>query len=66
MAETKKPASFTPVRLSVEDVQILGTFFKQLLAENPVVKISIIAAGIGGALEGLRIVWLAIRYLARF
>jgi hypothetical protein len=41
-------------------------FFKELLAENPLVKASIIAAGIGGALGGLHIIWLAIRYLAKF
>jgi hypothetical protein len=44
----------------------MAEFFKNLLAENPVVRASIIAAGIGGALEALHIIWLAIRYLAKF
>ncbi len=44
----------------------MAEFFKEFLAENRLVRVSIIAAGIGGALEGLRIVWLAIRYLAKF
>jgi len=44
----------------------MAEFFKKLLADNPLVKASIIAAGIGGTLEGLHIVWLLIRYLAKF
>ncbi len=44
----------------------MAEFFKKLLADNPLVRWSIIAAGIGGLLEALRIVWLAIRYLAKF
>jgi hypothetical protein len=66
MADTKKPASFTPASLSVEDVKSLGMFFKELLAENPLVRYSIYAAGIGGALEGLHILWLMVRYLSKF
>jgi hypothetical protein len=41
-------------------------FFKDLLAENPLVWYSIYAAGIGGALEGFHIVWLILRYVLRF
>lgn len=46
--------------------QKIMEFARELLAESPVVKYSIIAAGVGGALEGLRILWLALRYLAKF
>jgi hypothetical protein len=62
----EKGRPYTPARLTTQEFQELGTFFKQLLAENPFLKASIIAAGIGGALEGLHILWLALRFVARF
>ena len=52
--------------MTAQEFQELGTFFKQLIAENPLIKASVIAAGIGGALEGLHILWLALRFVARF
>jgi hypothetical protein len=54
---------YTPAQLPTKEFIALGVFFKQLLAENPLIKASIIAAGIGGALEGLHILWLAVRHL---
>jgi len=44
----------------------MAEFFKNFLAENPLVRYSIYAAGIGGALEGLHILWLILRYVFRF
>jgi len=41
-------------------------FTKELLAESPLLKYSIIVAGAGGAFEIGHTVWLAIRYLAKF
>jgi hypothetical protein len=49
--------------MSSEEFQKLGFFFKELLAENPVLKVSIIAAGIGGALDGLHVVWLFLKFV---
>jgi len=57
---------FTPVRMSVEEFQGIALFFKQFLAENPVLKASIIAAGVGGVFETLHCIWLALRYIFRF
>jgi hypothetical protein len=54
-----------PPRLTAEEFQSIALFFKQFL-ESTTLKWWIIAAGIGGALEGLHILWLAIRYLAKF
>lgn len=66
MLPNDPPGGYSPARLTPEEFQSLGIFFKQLLAENPAVKASIIAAGVGGALEGLHVVWLLIRYALRF
>jgi len=62
----EKSRPYTPARMTAQEFQELGTFFKQLIAENPLIKASVIAAGIGGALEGLHILWLALRFVARF
>ena len=64
-ANRKGGQGFSP-SFTFSQFEQMAEFFKQLLAENPLVKASIIAAGIGGALEGLHILWLALRYLAKF
>jgi hypothetical protein len=46
--------------------QRMMEFTKQLLAESPTIKYSIIAAGLGGLFEIGHTIWLAIRYLAKF
>jgi hypothetical protein len=48
------PNPSRPTKLTIEDIQNL----KDLFADNPGIKWSIIAAGIGGALEGFHILWL--------
>ncbi len=55
-----------PARLTTDEVERLANVFKDLLAEHPLIKASIIAAGIGGACEIGHTIWLAIRYLAKF
>lgn len=55
-----------PARLTPEEFQSLGLFFKGLLNENPLIKASIIAAGVAGVLESLHIAWLAARYIWKF
>jgi hypothetical protein len=55
---------FTPARMTSEEFQVLGNFFKDLLAENPRIKWAIIAAGIGGALDACHVLWLFLKYLA--
>lgn len=61
----KKGGGYNPARLTVEEFQNLGFFFKQLLADNPLIKWAIIAGGIGGALDALHILWLAGKFLLR-
>jgi hypothetical protein len=55
-----------PARLTTDEFERLANVFKDLLAEQPLIKAAIIAAGIGGAIEILHTIWLAIRYLAKF
>jgi hypothetical protein len=57
---------YTPVRMTVNEFQDIALFFKQFLAENPALKVSIIAAGVGGIFETLHCLWLALRYIFRF
>ncbi len=41
-------------------------FTKELLSESPYLKAAIVFAGIGGLVELLHTIWLAIRYLTKF
>jgi hypothetical protein len=41
--------------------QELGDWFKRMFANEPWIKVAIYAAGIGGALEGIHIVWLFLK-----
>ena len=52
--------------MTAEEFQKIGNYFRDLLADNPFIKAMIIAAGIGGALEGAHIIWLFARYVFRF
>lgn len=45
-------------RFTFADIQKFRNFFKELLAESPAVKWSIIAAGIASVLEIFHIIWL--------
>jgi hypothetical protein len=50
-------------RLTLEQFREYANFFKDLLSENPVVKWSIILAGIGGVFEALHVLWLFLVWL---
>lgn len=52
-------------RLTIQEFQDVANFFKDFLGDNPVIKWSIIAAGIGGIFEALHILWLFYRFVFR-
>ena len=59
--------SFSPsAKLTFTQYKEIALFFRDFLADKPLIKWSIISAGFGGLLEGLHIVWLALRYTFRF
>jgi hypothetical protein len=63
----KVGGSFSPsAKLTIDQWQQMALFFRDFLADKPVIKWSIIAAGVGGALDGAHVVWLAIRFIFRF
>jgi hypothetical protein len=55
-----------PAKLTVDQYKELALFFRDFLADKPVITSSIILAGIGGLLEALHVVWLVLRYVFRF
>jgi hypothetical protein len=61
-----KPGGFNPSRLTFDEVKQYADLFKDLLKENPVVKWSIIMAGVGGLCEILHTLWLAARFAFGF
>lgn len=65
-ASTPKGGGFGPARLTPKEFQDLATFFKDYLADNPLIKWSIVAAGVGGVIETLHLGWLALRFIFRF
>lgn len=56
---------YTP-SYTFSEIERMAQFFKAYLASDQLIRWSIIAAGLAGALEIARIVWLAIRFVARF
>ena len=60
------PGFNPPARMTIDEFKGIATFFKQLLSDNPAIRISIIAAGIGGTLDGLHVLWLILRFVFRF
>jgi hypothetical protein len=61
--DAQKGTAYSPARVSKFTLQDFQQF-KQMLEESPL-KWWIIAAGIGGALEGLHVLWLFILFLLR-
>lgn len=66
MSDEKKVGRGPAPSYSFSQFKKMMEFARELLSDSPLVKYSILAAGVGGALEGLRILWLAARYLLRF
>jgi len=63
----KVGGSFSPsAKLTIDQWQQMALFFRDFLADKPVIKWSIIAAGVGGLAEALHTLWLAARFIFRF
>jgi len=61
----RKGGSVNP-SFTIPQFQKLLEFARELLSESPLIKAAIIMAGVGGLVELLHTIWLAIRYLAKF
>ena len=58
-----------PARYTASEIQDLGYFFKKFLEDTPLKKwiiLSGLGAIVGALLELIHVVWLAVRYLAKF
>jgi len=62
--DAPEPTPYSP-GLSISDFQKMSEIFKAW-ADGSNLKWWVIAAGIGAILEGLHILWLAVRYVFRF
>ena len=67
MSAIKRTTPYTPAptRMTIDDVQQLGRFFKDLI-DSSSLKWWIIAAGLGAVIEALHVLWLAARYILKF
>ena len=71
MSDSKRKNPYTPARLTrptrmtIDDIQQLGGFFKELI-DSSGLKVWIILAGLGSAVEIAHIIWLAVRYVYKF
>jgi len=59
------PPEPPPARLTIEEMQTLGTFFKRLVEDSKLTW-AIYAAGIAAVMEILHIVWLGFRFAFKF
>ncbi len=50
--------------MTTAQFQDLATFFKDYLADKPLIKWSIVAAGIGGVCDALHTLWLILAWLS--
>jgi|HubBroStandDraft_2_1064218.scaffolds.fasta_scaffold304929_1 hypothetical protein len=60
------PPLITETRYTFDDVQKMFGFAKQFLAEEPLLRYAIVAAGLGAIVETIHIAWLALRYIFKF
>lgn len=54
-----------PSRMTPQEYQELAKSFKDLFADQPLIKWSIVAAGAGGVLDGLHVLWIFVKEIAR-
>jgi hypothetical protein len=66
MSANKKSGGGANPSFTFSEFQKMAEFFKKFLAENWLIKASIIAAGIHGVLAGLHTLWLMWRYFRKF
>jgi hypothetical protein len=59
-----KGGGFSPVRMTTTQFQDLANFFKDYLADKPVIKWSIILAGVGGVSEAAHTLWLMLLWFS--
>jgi hypothetical protein len=55
-----------PGKLTVAEFQQFAGFMKDLLADQPVIKYSIYAAGMAGLFDSIHWAWVFIAFLVRF
>lgn len=54
-----------PTKLTLEEMKDVAEFFRELFRDSWL-PMWIVIAGVGALLEGLHILWLLLRYVARF
>lgn len=54
----KTSGGYNPPKMTLDQFREYANFFRELLSDNPLVKWSIVLAGIGGAFEMLHDLWL--------
>ena len=57
-ASGSKPSGYNPPKMTLDQFREYANFFKELLSDNPLVKWSIVAAGVGAVFETCHILWL--------
>ena len=62
--ESKGRGFSPPARMTTNQWQDIANFFKDYLTDKPVIKWSIVLAGIGGALDAVRTLWLMVIWLS--
>jgi len=65
MSPDEKSGGFSPpARMTTTQFQDLANFFKDYLADKPLIKWSIVFAGIGGAFEAAHDLWLMLLWFS--
>jgi hypothetical protein len=62
MSNNDKPRGYQPAKITIDDVERLTKLFKEIFAEQPLIKWSIYLAGLGGLCETLHFAWLVLKH----
>jgi hypothetical protein len=57
MSSSERPRPYQPAKISIDDYERLTRMFKDLFAEQPLIKWSIYFAGIAGVCETIDFIW---------
>jgi hypothetical protein len=63
MSNSDKPRGYQPAKITIDDVERLSKLFKELFAEQPLIKWAIYFAGIGGLCGALDFLWKLIQHV---
>jgi len=65
MSNSEKPRPYQPAKITIDEYERLTKLFKEIFAEQPLIKWAIYLAGLGGLCDTIRFIWSAFKHFSQ-